>query len=183
MLHPHRKLKFKNKDSTSGFNKQTISINTKEHIMKNITLFVSACPIFILLAFIYGCHHKGTMLCGPVTFKDRAEMITERLSKDLDLTDEQKNHLSIIKDEMNAKLPERKKHIPGMVTAIREEIQKDSVDQQRLEKLFDYRKQFREDMHRFMIKKFVEFHAMLTKEQRIKLNVLIEKMGNQCIEE
>jgi Spy/CpxP family protein refolding chaperone len=70
-----------------------------------------------------------------------------------------------------------------MFTAIREEIQKDSIDQRRMEKLFDDRKQFREDMHRFMLQKFVEFHAMLTKEQRLKLNVLIEKMENNCVEE
>jgi Spy/CpxP family protein refolding chaperone len=151
--------------------------------MKNITLFVTACPIFILLAFIYGCHHKGTMLCGPVTFKDRVEMMAEKLSKDVDLTNEQKNHLNIIKNEMNAKHSEQKKYMTEMFTVIREETQKDSIDQRRLEKLFNDRKQFREDMHRFMLQKFVEFHTMLTKEQRLKLNVLFEKMGNQFNEE
>jgi Spy/CpxP family protein refolding chaperone len=151
--------------------------------MKNITLFVTACLIFILLASIYGCHHNRAMLCGPAEFQDRIGMMTKKVSKDLDLTEEQKNHLNIIKDEMNAKFSERKKHMAEMLTIIREEIQKESIDQQRLEKLFDDRKQFREDMHRFMLQKFVEFHAMLTKEQRIKLNVLIEKMENQFNEE
>jgi Spy/CpxP family protein refolding chaperone len=151
--------------------------------MKNITLFITACLILILLAAMAGCHHNMNMFCGPKAFKDRVETMTKKLSKELDLADEQNNHLNIIKDEMIAKLSERKKHRAEMFTVIREEIQKDSIDQRRLGKLFDDRKQFREDMHKFMLQKFVEFHAMLTKEQRVKLNVLIEKMGNQCAEE
>jgi Spy/CpxP family protein refolding chaperone len=151
--------------------------------MKNITFSITACSILILLSSIYGCHHNKCTPFGHKASKDCVEMMTKKLSKDLDLTDEQKNHLSIIKDEMNAKHFEQKIHMAEMFTAIREEIQKDSIDQQRMEKLLDDRKQFREDMHRFMLKKFVEFHTMLTKEQRVKLNVLIEKMGNQCIEE
>jgi Spy/CpxP family protein refolding chaperone len=151
--------------------------------MKNITLFITACLILILLAVMVGCHHNMNMFCGPKAFKDRVEAMTKKLSKELDLTDEQKNHLNIIKDEMIAKLYEQKKHRAEMFTVIREEIQKESIDQQRLEKLFDDRKQIREDMHRFMLNKFIEFHTMLTKEQRIKLNVLIEKMENQFNEE
>jgi len=84
---------------------------------------------------------------------------------------------------MNAKLSQLKKHMAEMFIVIREEIQKDSIDQQRLEKLFDDRKRFREDMHRFMLNKFIEFHTMLTKEQRVKLNVLIEKMETKFNEE
>jgi periplasmic protein CpxP/Spy len=151
--------------------------------MKNITRFVTACLILILLASMVGCRHKWAMLCGHAEFKDRIEMMTKKLSKDLDLTEEQKNHLNIIKDEMNAKFSEQKKHMTEIFTVIREEIQKDSIDQRRVVKLFDDRKQSREDIHRFMLQKFVEFHAMLTKEQRIKLNVLIEKMENQFNEE
>jgi len=151
--------------------------------MKNITLFITACLILILLASIYGCHHHMTTLFGPKVFKFRIEAMTKKLSKELDLTDEQKDHLNIIKNEMNAKLSQLKKHMAEMFIVIREEIQKDSIDQQRLEKLFDDRKRFREDMHRFMLNKFIEFHTMLTKEQRVKLNVLIEKMETKFNEE
>ena len=151
--------------------------------MKNITLFITACLIFILLTSLFGCHSNMNMLCSPKAFKDRVEKMTKKLSKELDLTDEQNNHLNIIKGDMIAKLSERKKHRAEMFTVIQEEIQKDSIDQRRLEKLFDDRKQFREDMHRFMLNKFMEFHTMLTKEQRVKLSLLIEKMGIQFNEE
>ena len=150
--------------------------------MKNINLFITACLILVFLTSMVGCHHCKTMLCGREEFKDRIEMMTKKLSKELDLTNEQKNQLNVIKDEMIVKLSERKKHMAEMFTAIREETQKDSIDQRRLVKLFDGRKQSGEDMHKFMLQKFVEFHGMLTKEQRSKLNDLIEKMGNQCIE-
>lgn len=151
--------------------------------MKNISLFITACLILIFLTTMVGCHHNKTTPFGPRAFKDRIEKMTEKLSKDLDLTDEQKNHLNIIKDEINAELLKRKNQMAEMFNVIREEIHKDSIDQQRLEQLFDDRKQFREGMHRFMFKKFAEFHAMLTKEQRLKLDELIEEMVNKFIRE
>lgn len=147
--------------------------------MKKTTLLITVAIISILLISIYGCRHCMTAMCGPKAFENRIETMAKKLSKELDLTDEQNNHLNTIKDEIIAKLSERRKHRSEMFTVIREEIQKDAIDQKRLEKLFDERKQFREDMHRFLIKKAVEFHSMLTKEQRSKLVLLIDKMGNE----
>jgi protein CpxP len=151
--------------------------------MKNIALFFATCLALISLASMAGCHHFKNMMCSSEAFKDRIEMMTKKVSKELDLTSEQKNQLNVIKDELIVKLSEQKKHRVEMLTVIREEIRKDSIDQQRLKKLFDDRKQSGEEMHKFLLQKFVDFHAMLTKEQRSKLNVLIEKMGKQCIDE
>jgi Spy/CpxP family protein refolding chaperone len=151
--------------------------------MKNILFIITACLIFVFLASTAGCRHFKAMRCGPYGFSDHIETITKKISKDLDLTDEQKNHLNTIKGEITIKFLDQKKHMAEMLTAIREEIQKDSVDRNHLEKLSDSQKQFRDDMHRFMLDKFEEFHAMLTKEQRIKLNMLIEKIWNKFNEE
>jgi Spy/CpxP family protein refolding chaperone len=151
--------------------------------MKKTILLITATTISILLITIYGCRHRMAAMCGPKDLKNHVETMTKELSKKLDLTDEQKNQLNIIKDEIIVKLSERRKHRAEMFTIIREEIQKETIDQKRLENLFDSRKQFREDMHKFMLNKLTEFHSMLSKEQRIKLNTLIEKLEKQFNEE
>ncbi len=107
---------------------------------------------------------------------DRINKITKKLSRELDLTDEQNKRLNIIKDEIKEKLLDRKIHAKKMLSVMQEEIRKDTLDRQRLEKLYEDRKQSGEDMHKFMLDKFAEFHSTLTKEQRIKLDKLIDKM-------
>ncbi len=142
--------------------------------MKHISFFISACLIVVFLASITGCRPR--MPWSTRSMDDRIEKITKMLSKKLDLTDEQKKHLNVIKDEIKEKLLDRKIHATKMLSAIQEEIRKDTLDRQRLEKLYEDRKQSGEDMYKFMLDKFAEFHATLTKEQRIKLNELIDKM-------
>jgi periplasmic protein CpxP/Spy len=121
-----------------------------------------------------GCRPR--MPWGAKSINNRIESMTKILCKKLDLTDEQNEHLNIIKDEIKTRLLEQKVYMSKMLSVIQEEIRKDSVDKQRLEKLYDDRKQSRGELHEFILDKFVEFHAILTKEQRIKLNELIEQM-------
>ncbi len=142
--------------------------------MKHTSFFISACLIIVFLASIIGCRPR--MPWSTRSMDDRIDKIAKKLSRELDLTDEQNKRLDIIKDEIKEKLLDRKIRAEIMLSAIQEEIRKDTLDRQRLEKMYEDRKQSGEGMHKFMLDKFAEFHATLTKEQRIKLNKLIDKI-------
>ena len=151
--------------------------------MKKTTFFIAATISSILFSSFNGCRHHMTAMCGPKVLKDQINTVTKQLSKELDLHEEQRSHMNTIKDEIIAKFSEKKKHKAELFTVIQEETQKESIDQTRLQKIFDDNKQFRDDMHKFMLNKLTEFHAMLTKEQRTKLKSLLEKMKDKFDEE
>lgn len=116
--------------------------------------------------------------CRPWKHKspeERAEWVTKRISKELDLTDSQKQTLTKIKEELLAKhkadKPARDAHFKEM-TAL---VQAESIDTAKLQDLKKRHLAHREAMENLFLEKVVEFHKVLTPEQKLKAAKELEK--------
>ena len=115
------------------------------------------------------------------SFEHRLEKITSRLSSDLDLNSEQKFTLENIKKE----IIEKRKSLQTQKTV--ETARKEFIDILRSEKieleklkttLAPLQTQNKE-MRDFILEKFVEFHSILTLEQKRKLAEKIESFSKR----
>jgi len=73
----------------------------------------------------------------------------------------------------------KREHLKGFKSDIRSEVlaqlKSDKVDQEKLNNLFNEKEASFREMHVFLVLKFAEFQAILTREQRSKLAEIIEK--------
>lgn len=129
-------------------------------------LILIVLTILLTAAFMAGCSRYQFHSKSP---ENKAEWIVKKISSELDLDDNQKAKLDKIKSEILAK----HQNFGGMKSEIWNEVlsqvKTEKIDEEKLNALLtDKETQFRE-MHTFMVSKFVEFHAILTPEQRIEL--------------
>ena len=99
---------------------------------------------------------------GPFGF------IMEKIVKDLDLNDQQKKEVEKIRDEVKAKMEEKKKDRSNDMEQMEQMFRADNFDKQ---KALDIAKQHdadREEMRSFFIDEMAKFHSILTPEQRNK---------------
>ena len=140
-------------------------------------LKIALISITVLVAGTFalnGCAHRGFHRFGGGSPEKRAEYIVDKISDELDLTDPQKAKLNNIKDEVIAKHKSRKDKYEGAFSTLQSEIKKDKMDEKLLLSKIDEFSKDREEMHAFMVSKLVEFHSMLTDEQK---QTLIDKMN------
>lgn len=105
--------------------------------------------------------------CRHHSMIDRADWVVKKLSKVLDLTDKQKVEVERIKKEILDKRNELNvKMIPEELV---DQIRLTQIDEAKVNKVFDDNDAKRVEMRVFMTKKFIEFHAILTPDQRNKL--------------
>jgi periplasmic protein CpxP/Spy len=115
--------------------------------------------LLIALVAIVNCRHRS--------LADRADWIAKRISSELDLNDKQKAELQRIKKEILDKRKELDvKLIPEEII---DQIRLTQIDEGKVNKAFETSGTKRDQMRIFMTKKFIEFHAVLTPEQRNKL--------------
>ena len=99
--------------------------------------------------------------------EQRAEWVVKKISSDLSLDDKQKAELQRIKKEILDKKKELDvKLIPEEIV---EQVRVAQFDEAKVNKAFETTGIKRDQMRIFMVKKFSEFHAVLTPDQRNKL--------------
>ncbi len=131
---------------------------------KRVTMFFALAALSALV--FTGCYR---------TPEQRAERLVDHISSELKLNDTQKAQLNKIKDEFLAK---RLK-----MTAARNEgfdeavalMKSDQIDQAKLNALLEKSEARTADSVKFFFTKFVEFHDMLTPEQRAKVAEVMVK--------
>jgi len=130
--------------------------------------------------WLIGCRgrHFHGRFCGPP--EKRAEMIVEKISDKLDLTDEQVSKLNKIKDDILVKGKVFKKMRTDMHAEAIVQIKSDKVDQIKLNQMLAQREVKMRELRPFIVKKFAEFHSMLTPEQRNKLVEKLEYFKRRC---
>src|SRR5208337_410898 len=105
----------------------------------------------------------------------RAEYIVNKLTRKLDLTKDQQEKVNKIKDEILA----RTKNIRNDRAALREEltslIKSEKLTKDMVDKFIDKRKSKMDEIRPFFVEKFIEFHNILTPEQRAKLADKLER--------
>jgi periplasmic protein CpxP/Spy len=141
--------------------------------MKTVLLLVVVAVVGV--AFIAGCggHHRGKFSCKS---PDKiAKFITNNIAKGLNLNEEQKAKLNSIKEEIVSMHQNNKTDHQAMHTEIKTLILSDQIDAAQLNSLIDQKLEKHGEMKDFLVSKFVEFHAILTPEQRQKLVDKLEK--------
>lgn len=112
--------------------------------------------------------------CRPSPEK-KADWMAKKIASKLDLNDAQKAKLSRIKEEVLARM---KNESAGREKTGREAIalvKSDRLDAAAVNRIFDEREAAMKRLKPFIVEKIVEFHAMLTPEQRAKLADYMEK--------
>lgn len=123
-----------------------------------------------LLAGFAGCRpwkHKSP--------EERAEWLVKRINKELDLNDSQKQTLQRIKEELIAKHNAEKPQIQQQFSELNQLIRAETLDQAKLKELRKRHQAHREAMEALFVEKVVEFHKVLSAEQRNKAADLMQK--------
>ncbi len=117
---------------------------------------------FILTSVIGIVYAKKKFHDGPHGFL--MGMIVEKL----DLTSDQKAKVEQIRDQIKERMESKKDDRENLMEEFANEFKKDNLDKNKLRELDQKREQNMQENKDFMMDKIIEFHAILTPEQRTK---------------
>jgi len=118
--------------------------------------------------FFAGCRHHS--------HSDKADRMIRYLTDELSLTGDQTAMLDRFKDEMIQKRVEMKADKEKHKEILKEEIRKETIDQDRLMSIYLEHKPKMDEMVSFVITSYAEFHNSLNDEQRTKLIKKLESL-------
>jgi len=111
--------------------------------------------------------------------EERAEWITKRITKELDLNDTQKTKLQTIKDEILARHKASKTQRAALMQEAIALVRGDTLDKAKVADLKKRHTQLHTAREDFFIEKITEFHKVLTPEQRNKAADLMQKFSSR----
>ncbi len=145
--------------------------------MKIIFALASAILIMGTLT-LTGCSRHWTP-------EERAEWVTKRIAKHLDLDQQQIAKLEAVKQEMLAARGRLSKDMQMLFDDAVAQIQADRLDQAKVLQLFERRQELQRQVAPQVIAKLAEFHATLKPEQKAKaaeqLRHFRERMGYPAV--
>lgn len=155
------------KDELNKSVKKRFSFPVKSGLI--ISLLVIAAVLILIkgIAFAQHLHKSGE---GPEGF------IIERISEKLDLTASQKTEVDRIKSEIKQKMEANRPDREGMFSEFSEMFKSDKIDKSKIMEEMNRKEIQREEMKSFMIDKLIEFHSILTPEQRSKAVEFMKEM-------
>ena len=148
----------------------------KKSLMKGaIVTGLTGVVIFALIAGIFvGCGHRSYR-SGIQDSGKHIEWVSKKIADRLELTADQKASLEEIITEIHEKRKEgsawRKSAQQDVISLVRQT----QIEQKDIERLVDAHRQHMEKVVAFLSDRVIEFHALLTPEQREKLAEEIEK--------
>jgi Spy/CpxP family protein refolding chaperone len=127
--------------------------------------------VFFLIAGITGVNFAQKMKKmhdgGPLLF------MMNKITKDLNLTDQQKADIDKIREEIKAKMQARKKDRGTRMDDFANAFKQDKLDKETLKAIEQKHEADRQEMKDFMMDELIKFHDVLTPDQR---NQVVEKM-------
>ncbi|NNF98727.1 MAG: hypothetical protein HKM93_05060 [Desulfobacteraceae bacterium] len=130
--------------------------------MVNLTVRRSLVGILVVSMFmVFSCNRKGN--------EDKFEFITEEMSDRLDLDAHQQEQLKQLKNRLLNSVKSEVHSPAGLMDVVINELEQDTVDEAHLKSRLDEKLAEAEEIGSVFLSSFVEFHGMLTPEQRIKL--------------
>lgn len=127
--------------------------------------------IFLLIAGITGVNFAQKMKNmrdgGPLFF------MMNKVTKELNLTAQQKADIDKIKEEIKAKRQSMKKDRGSKMDDFANAFKQDKLDKETLKSLEQKHEADRQEMKDFMMDELIKFHDILTPDQR---NQVVEKM-------
>lgn len=130
-------------------------------------ILISSLAIFILIG-LAGAGFTKNMVDkyiegGPWGF------MLDKITKDLNLSEQQQAEVNKIKDEIKAKKDALRQKRKDHASEFEQMFRSDTFDKQKALELAKQREADREEMRNFIIDEMAKFHAILTPEQRNKV--------------
>ncbi len=126
----------------------------------------------ILLALILVVSIAGISFANKMKhFRDDGPLVfmMEKITQDIDLTEQQKSQVQQIKDEVKTKMESRKKDHESSMSDFENAFRQDNLDKTTLDAIADKNKADREEMKSFFEDELIKFHSVLTQAQRNKV--------------
>lgn len=137
-----------------------------------------ALPIFAALfgsAFFFGCNRHA---CTP---EGRAERVTDKISSELDLTQDQEVKLKAIVQNIQTSLPEMDAMKKDLWSELYGQVQADQINPEKLNgKLADAQQKLSAAIPK-LTAGFAEFYAILTPDQKKELKEKMEKINGYLL--
>ena len=106
-----------------------------------------------------GCHRHHTP-------SERVDWMTSKIAKHLDLDDQQKAKLAVVKDEVMAARAESQQEHRAIMEEVLAQVQSDRLDQAKLTQLMDRHQAEQKRLVQRVLPKVAEWHATLRPEQK-----------------
>lgn len=141
-------------------------------IAKKKVVWISLTISLIVGIFVFiGCHTRNP--------EKRAEWITEKIASELELNEGQKKMLDDMKIEFLAKRRELNSDNSRMKDELIAQLKSDKIDRKKLDEIINIKKNEIDSIISLLTDKFLEFHDVLTQEQKLQLVAHLEKMKNR----
>lgn len=115
--------------------------------------------------------------CGSP--EKKAEWVVKKISKELKLNEGQKATLTAIKDDLIKKHKELKPDQTVFHDKVKALLLSDNINADQVKRLMDEKRESHAAMKDYLISKIIEFHAILTPEQKQLLVDKLEKCQSQ----
>ena len=106
-----------------------------------------------------GCHRHHTP-------SERADWMTGKIAKHLDLDDQQKAKLAVVKDEAIAARAESQQEHRAIMEDVIVQVQSDRLDQSKIARLFERHQAGQTRLMQRVLPKVAEWHATLRPDQK-----------------
>jgi hypothetical protein len=143
-----------------------INENTKKHMNRRSKkkLFLGVLLGLVIIVSVVGISFANKLKHfeddGPLVF------MMDKMTGDLNLTDQQKSDVQKIKDEVKTKMESRKSDRDSKMTDFETAFRQDNLDKPTLDAIADKNKADREDMKNFFEDELIKFHSILSSTQR-----------------
>ncbi|MDF0666999.1 MAG: Spy/CpxP family protein refolding chaperone [Nitrospira sp.] len=118
----------------------------------------------------------GTSACfRHHTPAERADWVTGKIARQLDLNDQQKAKLAVVKDELLAARAEAQKERRGTMEEVIAQVKTDRLDEAKLAQLIEQHQAERTRMMQRVLPRVSEWHASLRPDQKAEAAKLIER--------
>ena len=112
--------------------------------------------------------------CRSHSHQGKVEFMVDYVAETLDLTDPQREQLDGFKEEFMAKAKEMHAQKEAMHAEFMAELRKEEINQENLNDLIAQKRANMDEFINLAVARLVEFHKILTTEQREKLVAKIE---------
>lgn len=139
--------------------KKSFLSSTKAKVLLSVLVI-----IFTIVAIkgIAVANHFHKFADGPHAF------MIEKISEKLNLSADQKAQVERISSEIKEKMKPTREPRENLEDEFADEFKKDNMDRNKLKELAEKREMNMKEKKDFMMDKIIEFHDLLTPEQRIK---------------
>lgn len=146
----------------------------KKCISGKMRFIVPAVVIAFILSSVFGIvYAKKKFMDGPDGF------LMGIIAEKLDLSSDQKAQLENLRNQIREKMESKKGNRESMMNEFADEFKKENMDKNRLKELDQKREQDMNEMKDYMMDKMIEFHNILTPEQRTKAVDLMKEMKDK----